>query len=160
MAGLNKGRQTHLEVPSSNEPLPSEWGKPMWYVCRLAALQAKPTITDDDARRLANYFECLLYLIPCPECRGHYSEYYYANPFTEDTARNTEHAMFWVEELRRTVDARIADERRREAPLARAPVASPATYVRKYAIKSALQVAQMNHAGRKMGCNCGKFKRK
>lgn len=150
---LNKGRQTHIEVPSSNEPLPSEWGKPMWYMCRLAALQAKTDITDDDARRLINYFESLLFLIPCVECRGHYSAYWHATPFGDEQAHNTEKAMFWVEELRRDVDARIAEERR---------VASANTYrtpgvaIRRYAIQNAVQVSQMNHTGRKIGCNCGK----
>ena len=126
----------------------------MWYACRLAALQAKPTATDEEARRLCMYFESLMYVIPCVECRGHYTDYWNECPYTIDIARNTEQSVFWIEELRRRVDARIAEERRTATPAARAPPSNG--YVRRYAIKSALQVSQMNHAGRRMGCNCGK----
>ena len=156
---LNKGRQTHLEVPSSNEPLSSEWGKPLWYVCRLAALQASEHITEADAVRLVNYFECLHFLIPCPKCRVHYSAHFASTPYTLDNAKNTLASMHWVEALRGAVDARIAEER-----AAAAGTLQPSKYrnstapQRKYAIKTAVQIAQMNNSGRKIGCNCSKAK--
>ena len=187
---LNKGRQTHLEVPSSNEPLPSEWGKALWYVCRLAALQAHAHLSAEAAAQLVQYFESLHTVIPCKICRGHYTEYFSASPYTEAIARDTLASMTWVEDLRMDVDARIKIERaggtgaaaaaqatptpipmqQHAAAVPRASAARTATArvrhsnanasapQRKYAIQSALHVAQMNHTGRKIGCNCGKKK--
>ena len=151
---LNRRKQTHLEVPSSNEPMPAEWGKPLWYMCRLAALQARPDVSEEDAKRLVNYFECLQFVIPCPECRGHYGKHFAAHPYTVELAANTVASMSWVEDLRGAVDARIASERAAKGipPPAHKNATAPQ---RKYAIKSAVQVSQMNHAGVKMGCNCG-----
>lgn len=156
MAGLNKGKQTHIEVPSSNEPLPAEWGKPMWYVIRLSALQASADLSDEKARQLVSFFDALHVTIPCPECRGHFAEYYATKPFTVDMAKDTKAAMWWVEEYRRTVDERIARERETSAaaPVINAHISDPKSGVRNYAIRSAVQVTQMNHTGRKIGCNC------
>lgn len=154
---LNRKRQTHLEVPSSNEPVPGEWGKALWYICRLAALQANPTISEEDAKRLVNYFECLHFVIPCPECRGHYKTYYAAHPYTVEHASNTLSSMTWVEDLRGDVDARIAAEKAAKG-IPASSVKNATAPQRKYAIKSALHLAQMNHIGVKIGCNCGKGK--
>ena len=178
---LNRGRQMHLEVPSSNEPLPSEWGKVLWYVCRLAALQARADLGTDEAARLVAYFESLHTVIPCRVCRGHYTEYFKASPYTTSHALDTLASMTWVEDLRVAVDARIKAERAGGGATSvsvPAPVATPAAVPaattkvlavrarnanalapqRKYAIQSALHIAQMNHTGRKIGCNCGKNK--
>ena len=155
---LNKGRQTHIEVPSSNEPVTSEWGKPLWYVCRLAALQAKEDITDADALRLVNYFECLHYIIPCPKCRVHYGAYFETSPYTIDIAKNTLASMHWVEALRGAVDARITAEKAAAGSL-RPQYQSRSAPLRKTAIQSAVQVSHMNHSGRKIGCNCTRGRR-
>ena len=190
---LNRGRQTHLEVPSSNEPSTGEWGKPLWYTLRLAALQARETLTAEEAGRLASFFDSLHILIPCAICRGHYADYHAKTPYTEETATSTLKSMEWVEDLRLAVDARIKLEKQAaeggSAPRAveseppDAPVAAPAAAVgsrgvnrvspriaprsrhgnasasqRKYAIQSAVHISQMNHTGRKIGCNCGSNK--
>lgn len=155
MAGLNKGKQTHIEVPSSNEPLPSEWGKPFWYVIRLSALQAHAELSDEGAHHLVSFFDSLHVTIPCPECRGHFTEYYATKPFTLEMAKDTNAAMWWVEEYRRNVDERIAAERKANPkPVVNAHVSDSKSGVRNYAIRSAVQVTKMNNSGRKIGCNC------
>ena len=185
---LNRGRQTHIEVPSSNEPPTGEWGKPLWYTLRLTALQARENLTEEDAGRLVAFFDSLHILIPCVICRTHYSAYYASSPYTAEMARSIMKSMEWVEDLRMAVDARIKLERQGSVDAhttihAAVPVAAPTVAPnnksarithrsrpsqssnatapqRRYAIQSAVHVAQMNNAGRKIGCNCGVKSRK
>ncbi len=151
----------HIEVPSSNEPLPSEWGKPLWYVMRLTALQANPALDDMGVARLVGFFEGLQTLLPCPECRGHYITHWASNPFTADMATNAASAISWVEELRGIVDARVAAETRAETAVRGFSVPKPPStaYTRTLAVRSAVQTTRLNHAGHKPGCNCAAKKR-
>lgn len=198
---MNTTRQRHPDVPSSNQPPIPEWAGHLWYMIRVAALQAREDLDDNTAAHLVNFMASLAVVTPCPKCRQHFAEDWADTPFTLLHAKSSVRAINWVEELHHKVDVRVRAEKAAagaaaatsaataaataavySAPVAHAapvapsiamsrrgsghvstatsrravpgPINTPA--MRPLAVRSALHVAQANHAGRHMGCNCAK----
>jgi hypothetical protein len=99
-------RQTHPDVPTSDAPPIREWAGKYWYVITASALQARPSLTDDEARLLVSSMEALQITLPCSECRGHYVADWALYPFTAEHARDPELAMQWVAALNARIEAR------------------------------------------------------
>ncbi len=99
-------RQKHATVPSSDSPPLPEWTSKYWYVLRAIALQAKNTLTDEEAELLAKTFEGFSVTLPCKECRAHFKEDWAAEPYTVEHAKDLVKSVKWVEDLRAKIDAR------------------------------------------------------
>jgi hypothetical protein len=115
-------RQTHPDVPTSDAPPIREWAGKYWYVITAAALQARPTLSDDEARLLVSFMESLQIALPCSECRGHYVADWALYPFTDAHARDPELAMQWVAALNARIEARKSAAKK----LAAVPAVAPA----------------------------------
>lgn len=61
---------------------PEAWGPFFWHTIHIVALgyPDKPTYAHKKAAK--EFFESLTVLIPCPECRDHYTEHLQKNPLT------------------------------------------------------------------------------
>ena len=61
---------------------PEAWGPFFWHTIHIIALgyPDKPTYAHKKAAK--EFFESLTVLIPCPECRDHYTEHLQKNPLT------------------------------------------------------------------------------
>lgn len=138
-------------VPTSNAPPIPEWAGPYWYVIRCTALQARPDTSDADVARAIAFFESLCGLLPCPECRGHYTEDWPKFPYTVTQARDPVAAMTWVENLRQRIEARKAAEAKP------APVAQPPPYkgLHRIAVLGALHETRGNMVSGAGCANCG-----
>lgn len=61
---------------------PSSWGPFFWHTFHITALgyPLKPTYGHKKAAK--EFFESMVFLIPCPICREHYSEFLHQMPIT------------------------------------------------------------------------------
>lgn len=117
-------KQMHPDVPSSDSPPIPEWAGKLWYISRVAALQAKPLRTEttpvdkwpvtqtlEQAQHLVNFFASLAIITPCPKCRAHLDEDLAGAPFTLAHAVDPNLAFAWVNALKQKIDDRVAAER-------------------------------------------------
>ena len=96
-----------LSAPTEDSPVPSEWGPPEWYVLRLAAKQASPALSADDAAALVALFKSFYMALPCVQpCRENYLTDFESAPFTLAHAADPVAAAKWVDDLDERVKAR------------------------------------------------------
>lgn len=80
--------------------LPSCWGPPMWHVLHSIAYMYNP---QTDRERYLVFFNNLGQILPCEECRLHYSQNFNKNEFMR--ASNSQEDMFrWVYDLHNKVN--------------------------------------------------------
>jgi hypothetical protein len=94
-------------VPSSDAPHKREWTAHYWYYIFAAGLQAKSTLTDDEAELLVLSFKALEVTLCCPQCKAHFKEYFKATPYTVAHARDTRATLAWIRELRLSIQNRL-----------------------------------------------------
>jgi hypothetical protein len=95
-------------APSSDDPPIGEWSPYFWYTLRAAALRAadpnrEELISDEDADGLVSFFRSIGTVLPCGNCRRHYSIDFEDSPYTREHARDLQLSKQWVE----TVDDRV-----------------------------------------------------
>lgn len=65
-----------MEIP------PSMWGPFFWNTMHIIALGYSSTPTYGDKKAAKEFFESLLFLIPCPICKKHYTDFLQEMPIT------------------------------------------------------------------------------
>lgn len=74
--------------PQEDYPENKEWGPLLWAVLHGLAEKAGKATSIFQYEEIAGWLiilKELQFIIPCEDCRGHYKEYYEANPLTKDT---------------------------------------------------------------------------
>lgn len=99
--------QIDFIVPSSDAPHKREWTAHYWYYIFAAGLQAKPTLTDEEAALLVQSFRALEVTLCCPQCKAHFKEYFQTVPYTMTHARNVRASMDWIRALRLSIQNRL-----------------------------------------------------
>ena len=72
--------------PQEDYPENKEWGPLLWAVLHGLAEKAgksNPLFLHEELYGWLIILKELQYIIPCPDCREHYKEYYLANPLTK-----------------------------------------------------------------------------
>jgi hypothetical protein len=89
---------------------PSVWGPFFWHTMHISALgyPTKPTYAHKKAAK--EFFESLLFLIPCPVCREHYGEFMKNMPVTPFLDRR-EDLFKWTIELHNRVNQSLGKPR-------------------------------------------------
>lgn len=59
---------------------PAVWGPFFWHTIHIVALSYPKNPTYTDKRAAKEFYESLVFLLPCPSCREHYSTHLKANP--------------------------------------------------------------------------------
>ena len=98
---------TDYLVPTCKSPPKREWTRHYWYVMFAAAMQASPTLSEEDADLLVQSFRALRVTLCCPKCREHYKANWAACPYTAVEARDPEKSMAWVRNLRFRIEDSI-----------------------------------------------------
>lgn len=93
--------------PQEDYPENKEWGPLLWAVLHgLAekAGKAMPLFQQEEVTGWLTILKELQFIIPCPDCREHYKEYYEANPLTKDTVISS--VRIWLFNLHNIVNYR------------------------------------------------------
>lgn len=59
---------------------PAVWGPFFWHTIHIVALSYPKEPTYTDKRAAKEFYESLVFLLPCPTCREHYAAHLRANP--------------------------------------------------------------------------------
>ena len=97
-------RESAMHLP------PSSWGPFFWHSMHIVALgyPSKPTYGHKKAAK--EYYESLVFLIPCPICREHYSEFLKTMPITPFLDRRDD-LFKWTVELHNNVNEKLGKPR-------------------------------------------------
>jgi hypothetical protein len=107
--------QIDFIVPSSDAPHKREWTAHYWYYIFAAGLQAKATLTDEEAELLVQSFQALQVTLCCPQCQAHFREYFKTMPYTVVHARDTHASLAWIREMRISIQNRLEAARPKAA---------------------------------------------
>jgi hypothetical protein len=107
--------QIDFIVPSSDAPHKREWTAHYWYYIFAAGLQAKATLTDEEAALLVQSFRALEVTLCCPQCKAHFKEYFQSLPYTVAHARDVRASVAWIRALRLSIQTRLEAENARAA---------------------------------------------
>lgn len=80
---------------------PKQWGSHFWRTMD-SIVDAYPSANPSEQLKNAtkSFFESLLELLPCQDCREHYAEWLKTHPLTEEILEGQKTLMQWVIELR------------------------------------------------------------
>lgn len=89
---------------------PSVWGPFFWHTMHISALgyPQKPSYNQKKAAK--EFYEALVFLIPCPICREHYSQFLQQNPVAPSLDRR-EDLFKWTVDLHNSVNKQLGKPR-------------------------------------------------
>lgn len=93
---------------------PSVWGPFFWHTIHITALGYPSQPTYGHKKAAKEFFESLIFLIPCPVCREHYAQYLEASPLTPNLDRR-EDLFRWTVDLHNRVNEKLGKPRYTEA---------------------------------------------
>lgn len=90
-------------------PPPSEWGPKFWYVMELVAQTYgdRPSFTQRSQTRA--WFVALKQVLPCPECRAHYTLLLQQSPIDKNLD-NSSMLLEWVKHVKEEVSRTLASK--------------------------------------------------
>jgi len=86
---------------------PKKWGKSYWEMSHYLTLAYPDMPTNHDKLIVKTHFENLKYLLPCENCRSHYSEYMSIYPLTDDILNSRYKLIKWLIDLHNSVNKRL-----------------------------------------------------
>jgi hypothetical protein len=93
---------------------PSVWGPFFWHTIHITALGYPRAPTYSDKKAAKEFYESLVFLIPCPVCREHYATHLQKMPLTPHLDRR-EDLFKWTVQLHNEVNASLGKPRVTEA---------------------------------------------
>lgn len=88
---------------------PEYWGACTWKAMFSVAYTYPPIPTDNERSAANNYFNALKYLLPCSDCREHYTELLKSLPVENSTVSKVE-LLKWLEEISNRVNKFLEKE--------------------------------------------------
>jgi len=85
---------------------PSVWGPIFWNAMHIVTLGYSDSPSKDEQEAVASYFESLAFVIPCPICRTHYSEFLRQMPVRAVNHSRTT-LVYWLFQLHNRVNAQL-----------------------------------------------------
>lgn len=89
---------------------PSVWGPFFWHTMHISALGYPSSPSYGHKKAAKEFFESLIFLIPCPVCREHYAEFMKSMPVTPFLDRR-EDLFKWTVELHNAVNQKLGKPR-------------------------------------------------
>lgn len=86
---------------------PEKWGKHFWKTIHYITYSAPDVPTKEYKMHLSNFFESLKILLPCENCRHHYSINLKENPLTDDILSSKSKLIIWGVNLHNKVNKRL-----------------------------------------------------
>lgn len=91
-------------------PDKKDWGPKFWYVMKTAAIGIGEHPDDELQRHATVFYESLANMLPCPECRSHYSQLLQMYPVAEHVS-SSKALHDWVEFIQYQVKEMIKSKR-------------------------------------------------
>lgn len=92
---LQGSKDSHGISGSLLLPPKSEWGPQFWSVMRTAAIGMGPSPPLDLQNEIKRFYESLMWVLPCPECREHYAFLWDQYPI-ENYLESNQKLLDWV----------------------------------------------------------------
>lgn len=89
---------------------PSTWGPFFWHTMHIIALGYPSKATYGHKKAAKEFYESLQFLIPCPICREHYSQFLQQNPITPFLDRRDD-LFKWTVQIHNEVNAKLGKPR-------------------------------------------------
>ena len=119
-SSLSNRRQSKLITPVPEEeieiPPPSEWGPKMWFMMDMGVTQL--VTKSATPQQLANFYTSLAAVIPCADCKDHYTKLIRANPPRTRTKEDLEEWLAFVKhEVNENIVRRIREQEKEDKRL-------------------------------------------
>lgn len=85
---------------------PSLWGKSFWDTIYYVLISYSDNPSTDDKTHIKNFLESLQYVLPCENCRVHYSENIKKTPLTDNVLMNRYNLISWMVNINNDVNRR------------------------------------------------------
>lgn len=85
---------------------PKLWGKHFWATIHYITFSVPDSPTEEYKQNLLKFFESLKFLLPCENCRKHYSENLLKYPLTNDILSSRVMLINWAVNLHNEVNTR------------------------------------------------------
>lgn len=93
---------------------PAVWGPFFWHTMHLAALGYGTNPTLPEKRAAKEFYESLAYMIPCPICKTHYSDFLKKYPITP-SLDNRKNLFSWTVQIHNAVNESLNKRQYTEA---------------------------------------------
>lgn len=93
---------------------PAVWGPFFWHTIHIVALGYPKSPSYSDKKAAKEFYESLVFLIPCPVCREHYATHLQKSPLVPHLDRR-EDLFKWTVQLHNEVNASLGKPRITEA---------------------------------------------
>ncbi len=93
---------------------PSAWGPFFWHTIHIVALGYPTNPSYGHKKAAKDFYESLIFLIPCPICREHYKEHLHTNAISPNLDRRDD-LFRWTVELHNKVNETLGKPRVSEA---------------------------------------------
>jgi len=75
---------------------PNIWGKHTWLFIETSILSYPNNPNDDIKKYYYNFFESLIYILPCDDCRKHYKTFFNNNKLNNNILSSRENMIDWI----------------------------------------------------------------
>lgn len=89
---------------------PKKWGSAYWKTSHYITFAYPDMPTYEDKIVVKSYFDNLRYLLPCENCRGHYTQYISTYPLSEDILASRYKLIKWLIDLHNSVNKRTDEK--------------------------------------------------
>lgn len=85
---------------------PKKWGESYWKMSHYITLAYPNNPSSEDKTVVKIHFENLKHLLPCENCRSHYSQNLKSNPLTDEILSSKYQLIKWLIDLHNSVNRR------------------------------------------------------
>ena len=85
---------------------PKKWGDAYWKMSHYITFAYPDSPTQEDKFTVKTHFNNLRHILPCENCRGHYSKYLISTPLTDDILSSRYKLIKWLVDLHNDVNKR------------------------------------------------------
>lgn len=78
---------------------PKIWGPKAWFFLESCILSYPDNPTREDMNNFKNFFNSLIYILPCEKCRNNLLKHYNKYPITDNILENKDYLLKWFLEI-------------------------------------------------------------
>jgi hypothetical protein len=90
-----------------NNIKPEIWGKHFWNTIYYVVIAYPDNPTYEDKTNIREFFNLLKHILPCENCRMHYSDMLINNTLTDDILNSKENLLNWIININNHVNERL-----------------------------------------------------
>jgi hypothetical protein len=95
---------TKEDYMSGDGMMTSIWGPPLWHVLHTISFNYPDKPTKEDKQNYYNFFNNVIYILPCKYCRDNLLKNYKTNPLNKSRFKSRDTLSRWVYSLHETIN--------------------------------------------------------